>query len=350
MECKPFEGFLKKLVYANEGIRELNVLTKPDILGRPVTPEDDESDPRTKARNTYLRGAFIAVMAMWEGYVKDLLEESGRIVFDSVSALDHKEKKEIIARSAKYRFKATDQKEMTEKTVALVYDIVVDLASPEASSTPIREFKADILRQTTGRTIPSVFFRSKDTTCNGIDDAFQKLFNFAGTYTISARIAEQNIVHEFIVKEPKTDATTAAKTAAKTPELKLDTPEGINDIIRLYYGVRCALAHGRNEKTFEKGGALYDYPSKEDLLNIVKSKDIEERLRKLYNNVKDYGSEAWLHYFGLINLHRFVTQLAFQLFKAVSWFIWEKFKLTIWDHQNYAEEQYVLETLDSWYI
>ena len=347
MECKPFEAFKKKLVYAKEGIRELNVLTKPDIPGRPVTPKDDESDPRTKARNTYLRGAFITVMAMWEGYVKDLLEESGRIVFDSVSALDYEEKKEIIASSAKYRLKGTDQKQMTEKTIDLVTDIVVDLASPEASSTPIREFKADILRQPI-RSIVPMFFGSKDSTCTGIDDAFQKLFNFAGK--ISARIAQQNVFHEFVVKEPTTDAETDAKIPAKTPELKLDTPEGINDIIRLYHGVRCALAHGRKEKTFEKGGALHDYPNKEDLFNIVKSKDIEERLRKLYNNVKEYGSEAWMHYFGLINLHRFVTQLAFQLFKAVSWFIWEKFKLTIWDHQNYAEEQYVLETLDSWYI
>ena len=331
-DCKAFDALTTKLKDSKDSIRMLNELMKPDNpVPPPLTHHHHAEDPKTNARNTYLRGAFITVMAMWEGYVQDLLEESGIIVFDSVSALDPEEKKDIIARSATHHLKGTDQKEVKEKTIALVSDIVVDLASPKASSAPIREFKAHILRKITGSIVP-VFFRSKDTkdtkdtTFNGIDDAFQKLFKFTGN--LSEKIAQQKVVHEF------------ALPRSKTAVLKLDTPKGINDIIRLYYGVRCAFAHGRKEKTLEIGGALHNYPDETTLRSIVEFESIEKKLRQLYDNVKGYGSEAWVHYDHLVNLQRFVIALAFQLFKAVSCFILEKYELAIWNNPKYVIETY----------
>ena len=290
--CVAFDELMSRLEYAKDSILRLNELT----AASPPLPGEKESLDM-KARNTFLRGAFVTVMAMWEGYVQDLLEESGIIVFDPDAQIGINGKNEIIKRSDEY------------------YSSIV-VTGPEASKKPHELFKAHILKKATG--IMPVFSGNR-----GIDEQFKKIFNFTGN--LSDKIV---VVHDFVVP------------GSKKVTLTVDRGEGINDIIRLYYGVRCAFAHGHSEKTFKEGGALHGYPIEADLFKIVNSEHIEKKLRQLYDNVKDYGSKAWVHYDHLVNLQRFVIALAFQLFKAVSCFILEKYELAIWNNPKYVIENY----------
>ena len=51
----------------------------------------------------------------------------------------------------------------------------------------------------------------------------------------------------------------------------------VNDVLQLYYGTRCVIAHGVAVKTITEG-CLHDYPSVEDLRAGMSSRSVVEEM------------------------------------------------------------------------
>lgn len=62
------------------------------------------------------------------------------------------------------------------------------------------------------------------------------------------------------------------KESRKNESLPLSTPESIESLLRLFYGARCAYAHGNADKTFQPGGVLHDFPERDVFLELIGEK------------------------------------------------------------------------------
>ena len=97
--------------------------------------------------------------------------------------------------------------------------------------------------------------------------------------------------------------------------------EALCNISRLYYGLRCALVHGKHKKTLR--GALKDFPN--DIAGFSMPSKNDERVKeyyvKLYKRVAEYGRTAWVSYLDFVNLTRFYSSAAYFLMLSVArWF------------------------------
>ena len=120
------------------------------------------------------------------------------------------------------------------------------------------------------------------------------------------------------------------RASAEQPQLCIRDGKTLNDITRLYYGLRCVYAHGGAKSTLD--GALKDFPSQSELESNLAVRPIAERLCGLYQRIKDKGRDTYIHYLTLVNLQRFLMILALRLCRAISCAIHIMFGKSIWGY------------------
>ena len=125
----------------------------------------------------------------------------------------------------------------------------------------------------------------------------------------------------------------------------------LNDIIRLYYGARCVFVHGQKERNFGEHAALDQNHFTMNHFYEMKSTmnlEIIENFRGFHTRLREYGRNANINYFTIVNLQRFVMVVALYLFRAVAKLVYDRFKITIWGHSDrmYKDEAESIVGLD----
>ena len=319
--CTSYDDFKTRFLEIRKNNAQLNRLTKPEVVDIDV-------------KTAFIRGAVISVMAVWEAYLQELLEEVFELVVGHIkeskepAAVLTQEAPRLIVRKSIENY--LDKSKLDKKSkLDAAADMGMDLlANPDLWKEILEKYEKSVLDKPLHLT--PVFLGD-----DGIDKRFKGLLKT--TKDLSDVIISQGVVcHEFV----------CAPNDFKP--LEVHSSVALNDVIRLYYGTRCAFAHGKNERTIQEGGVLFKFPSCEALQSRVgKDKRIGERLHRLFENIESYGSTAWIQYLHLINLQRFVMILAYRLCVAVSQVVFEEFGITIWrfDPTTIRQEENTLDVL-----
>ena len=118
--------------------------------------------------------------------------------------------------------------------------------------------------------------------------------------------------------------------------LVIKEKDGIRDVLRLYYGMRCVLTHGCVEKTLK--GCLREFPEEPDDLKVQgfnsKSGDptnkVSKYLTHLYHKIVAEKKNVLIEYADLVNMTRFLKFLAIQLMFVLKLWFRTSFGVDIW--------------------
>jgi hypothetical protein len=315
------------------------------------------STPRgNQAIQEYIKGGFVRIMASWEAYINDVMEEAFVILLDIVGEGDLSTLKgqwshcqSLIQDAFKAR---TDKK--PESMAAEAFECMLDT---DSWRTLLREKGQQLLSKM------NPFFHGDD----GIDATFQKLFspkksksgatNVAsgggqqhvpqpkevasgggqqqvvpknvksknGQLSLSVTMASCRCAYQHFYK-PRSQQDSQQYNGDPEINVSLDEPTTLRAILNLYYGVRCVLVHGKSDKTFKAGGALYNFDA--DELNVPN--EAKEQLKKLFTRVKSDGSGAQIDYYTLVNARNFLKEMAWLMVLAINECFSNEFKVDLW--------------------
>lgn len=99
--------------------------------------------------------------------------------------------------------------------------------------------------------------------------------------------------------------------------LNYHSAKTINDVLWLYYGAWCIIAHGVAELIIVEG-CLHNFPSNEDLASGMTRRAVAEKLRGLYERLQQDQREAVIKYCELLMMCRFFRSLANRLMVSVA--------------------------------
>ena len=114
-------------------------------------------------------------------------------------------------------------------------------------------------------------------------------------------------------------------------------PNTINDVLRLYYGARCVMAHGKATQTMVEG-CLNNFPSRDELAASLSHEDVAEELRGMYERLKVLGGRATITYREICVVYRFFLRLSTALMVAIAMGVGQisKRPLLIWNYQSFV--------------
>ena len=189
----------------------------------------------------YYRSSIIGILATWEAYVQDLFEEVKDIIVKSVNSdvhdLSGSWKGALVKKAIEWEVSTSKKEVKTPKNeVDLCMQLIQD---PQHWKTVVDTYMKKKLDNAVR--LKPMFKGSK-----GIDNKFQALLGME--CVLSEVIMEKVLSHKFIVdfKEEK--------------QLLLETPDDLDNLLRLYYGARCVFAHGQPKHTFGEEGVLCNFP------------------------------------------------------------------------------------------
>lgn len=115
--------------------------------------------------------------------------------------------------------------------------------------------------------------------------------------------------------------------------------QGLHNILRLYYGLRCAFTHGSIDKTLNYG-ALSNFPETAEGIKIVGTdgvggpvnEDVAASLSNLYYKVRTFGKDAVVYYADLLNMIRFLKLCARMLLYVIARWIYNTFNMPVWNY------------------
>ena len=160
---------------------------------------------------------------------------------------------------------------------------------------------------------------------DGIDNTFKKLFT-SKNITVSdelVAITQEHFQHYYQFP------------GGQSGELTIKEGQGVRDVLRLYYGMRCAFSHGRQKKP---EGALAEFPDNIQDLKVegeVGGKQTEavgETLLNLYKTTRDSGKDAIINYADLVNMTRFLQRCARLLLLVISRWVYKTFNERVWGY------------------
>ena len=82
-------------------------------------------------------------------------------------------------------------------------------------------------------------------------------------------------------------------------------------------------------------------------LNIVASIwDLGIRLLELYERIRDYGRASYIAYPILVNMNRFILNVAWFLFTVIAEWFYDKFKIRMWNYDPTQQKSWRRENPD----
>lgn len=287
--CLAYKTFKQGLKYHRGNLKKLNDHTQ-------ARKELQDRDVNSQS----LRGTFIQVVATWEKFVQDILKETIGIVIGNLT-------KQLEEGAPLH----TVGEMMVKKALAnSKFSILTQ--DPQKQVEAVEKYKEALLKKCEKHMIP--VFTGKD----GIDKRFTAIFETTGSLC------------EIITEMGPVKFAYLNKTNGKNENLSLSSPQDIEVLLRLFYGARCVYAHGNGDKTFQRGGVLYDFPERDAFIQQI-GETPGDLLYIIYKYAKKYGKEAWVYYHNLVNLQRFILALAFRLFGAISKWVYDVFQERIWN-------------------
>jgi hypothetical protein len=176
----------------------------------------------------------------------------------------------------------------------------------------------------------------------GINDSFRSLFapkhSSNESKELSSFMAGNMFVYTYVLKN------------GDSVKVRIEDPQLLHDILRLYYGIRCTFAHGHNDRTFEKPrGSLYNFPESPNELPFVgvvecsdpaapRACEVAQEVFELFKEVQRCGKEVNIDYPTLVNLNRFFVRASHFLPLAIGHMLKRDLDLTLWgfDQQRFS--------------
>ena len=287
-------------------------------LGGPLNSHNLHSDP---CAMEFFRGGIIRILAVWEGFVKDVFREYFTNEFLLCNDLKEVKAKwprcetaiqnaiEAKARKLKKKAHANDLDIPWKK---VVFDALLEEKGwktlllehldrcLEKMNAPIFDIaKPEKQQGTSGDAQKSACGELED----GIDATFRNLFLPKNkTFSISQQIIDSGISYSCRTGPRDSDIC----------EVSFKKVEQLWNVTRLYYGLRCVFAHGDPEKTLQN--ALKNFPDNPNQLFEPLRSETEsdtptpnyagEHLLKLYKRVHGTKSQADVSYLNWVNMNR----------------------------------------------
>ena len=283
----------------------------------------------------FMRGGLVRIVAAWEAYVQDLLGEAFDVIVSQIAEARAGPlfsasgcSLQLLKKVIEYRIDPSRDAKVG-KVKANATELAVDLIEkPYVWRALFQEHKQRALDQFT---TPTFFGK------HGIDAAFKALFGVDDDLSASV-ISQGEVTYSFLRKN------------GNCPLSMIDSTV-LNDIIRIYYGARCVFVHGQNERNFRENASLdQNYFTMNHFYDMKRTMDPEiiELFRGFYSRLREFGRNAHINYFTIVNLQRFVMVVALYLFRAVAKLVYDKFKIKIWGHSEYTyrDEEESIISLD----
>ena len=269
----------------------------------------------------FIRGGIVATVAAWESFVQDLFKEA----FDILIAVGAGEPARIDnLRTVWPGCDAAIEKGRKIKAKA-------DQQEGKPNSNQDKEDKMELLmfhsrNVLERRSILPIFLgRCPDAKEQqmSIDLLFMQLF----------QIREECCLSQLVIDVGSFNYIMPRKAGLNDLHVKLEQNDpsairALNNISRLYYGLRCTLVHGKHKKTLEN--SLRDFPESADnfpLPDTCKYKqDIAEYYTRMYKWIGKHAREIWVNYLTLLYTTRFYKTSAFSLMLAVAKWIYDTSK------------------------
>lgn len=263
----------------------------------------------------FVRGGVVQAWVIWEAYLGDIVHGVFEAVIESATSDVAKcnnvaKLKALTTKWPKIRTMIQREFEVRQKKKngAAVFDVLTEEVTWRVLLDDHVDEAVDSM---------SPIFVGEDENRDGIDKKFQYLFfgsnhkNSQLSISVSKEIikkksATQDEVFYFEYLYRNKESVNAEITCETT----------LRNILRLYYGLRCAFAHGSVERTVKKGVLKY-FPDSSDKLIIVSQKSeecesvvIQDSLFKLYEEIKSHKKEAHVTLNDLKNMISFLKQCA----------------------------------------
>ena len=340
--CNSYKEFGEKLHYHRVNIQRLN-----DVVTNKFLPQ--EKLPGKDASSQLLRGLFTEVVATWEKYVQEILQEAVETVFKIVLDAD----------SAQAAITATSSRELFKR--AMVHHILLDDSGRRRESTDdkvkskeevanLTKRESSIVELSVNLVVQPNFWKEllvtfKESLLKRCDHVFPLLHGEDGIDSkFKSLFDTSRCLSDIIIEMGPVGVSFLARN--ENHSLEINSSQSLNDILRLYYGARCTFAHGENDRTFKTGGALHNFPSKSEFQSQV-GEVAGDYLYIVYSYVKEYGSEAWIYCPTLINLQRFMRAIAFRLLAAISKWVYDEFGICIWNFDPAKEVAQIDDSMDN---
>jgi hypothetical protein len=324
-KCKAYSAFYEVLVSIREKYKELNPKTGLVCGTDKDGPLASSNGPPSETVMEFLRGGIISTMAAWEAYVHDLLEEAFERVLElgqgDLSLLKEKwHRCETVIQDAFDKRVAGEYGDKKLPAGKVAFEL---MKKPAPWEDLLKDERDHGLRQ-----LQPVFGGP-----NGIDNIFERMFirkeKKAGKEdekekSISQRVVNFGGVNYRFRHAPIPDGEV---------QVEIRDIKTLNHILRLYYGVRCVFAHGQRERTINEGGVLQKFPDA-----LIVTKEASVKLIDLYKRIKEHGRRAHVNYFILVNMNRFILNVARLLFKAIAQWFFESFHISMWGYRPDLQE------------
>ena len=311
-----YSAFLEEFMKLRGHHKLINTISNPQLqLPQGVSfPEGD----RREAQYSVYGAAFTSILAKWEGFVQDFLEEMLRKI---VSFICEKEPSQLNEKQAELLEKALEEWHKGQKKPTaqqLSRELIVD-----------QDKWKDILRSYAAAAFKGcapVFHGDK-----GIAKTFKQLF------LIDVKFTEE-MLNQWKPHHPmKLACIINGPKPEKEPILDMDNAESLETIAKLMYGVRCVLVHPKNDKTFNIG-ALSDFPDESTFSKQMGRSDPRAtrqfytfftRAEAVYRKSAE-SNRLQIYYCDIVNLQRYILLVAARFHNTVVKLVENHYQLRVW--------------------
>ena len=267
---------------------------KDGYLYEQLRKKDDDLIILNEAGMEFIRGGIIATVAAWEGFVLDLFKEAFEILVKVGSGQPASiEKLKGIWPGCDA---AIENGKKGKQPVAVPYDDLTRHSKKvleHCSFQPIfigRPLKTNLKEEFMHIDRKFVELFQADRTSLSQLVIQVGTFNYSMPYTGNWK-DPRVILHERDTSNPNYEYALKA----------------LNNISRLYYGLRCILGHSHYQKTLE--GSLRDFPKSEDTFHLPTACKRKEEIAKYYTRlycwIEEHNREVWVNYQTLLIIKRF---------------------------------------------
>ena len=315
-----------------------------------LNPTSPSSSPiPSDVRAEFLRGAVTSVMATWECFVDNLLSECFDVVVN-YTGHDHTDTCSSNSSSEGSISSAQDKVELRKlrKRWPNCQPVLQNAIKRRAikMKKPPEVITFEIMME--NRPHLTLLMEHKKESLKGIlplllgEGGIEEAFN---TLFAIKRVTKGGKHHTPSLSDHLASLPTLVEYTYILPpglkvQLRITSVETMNDILRLYYGTRCVIAHGVAAKTVTEG-CLHNFPSVEELQRGMSNKSVAEEMCGLLRRLQQNGREVVLSYLELCMMYRFFRCLANRLMIAVAMGVSgiSKKQPRLWQHKLYMQKE-----------
>lgn len=303
-----FDGFKKNLKDLKKAQHQANNATNY---------KTNPSSSKETQKQVY-RDNIVALFAVWEGYVSEVLKVGFRKLVDRMVKLTIEE------------LRQNDNRERLLRQILQERHRSLDLSRYEHEhddswKDELQEYSKTV---TSNISISPVFAFPKRSGDRSINQVFGKLF------LIDKDVAEEMVESPgiqigCIVRFEGPDRPTSARP------LNLASANALSHMSRFYYGARNVFAHGDNQRTFGKKGVLHEFPDTIDDLKSILGTETDgmvlNDLERLITRLRDDGKQAKPNFSHVVTFQRYLEVIASKLANSMRKLVFDSYGLTIWE-------------------